>query len=55
MRGVPLSIHLVPPLRDLFGEHSRAARLYPDEDAPPGLFEVADVLEDLDVERGLAA
>lgn len=56
MRSVPVSAHLAPSLRDLFGEHPRAARLSPDEeDAPPELFEVADALEVLDVERELAA
>jgi hypothetical protein len=65
-----VSAHLVPPVRDLFGQQPRAARLSPeqvagllwilryvpdDEDAPPEPFEVADALEVLDVERGLAA
>jgi hypothetical protein len=66
-----VSAHLVPPVRDLFGQHPRAARLsfpervagllwilryVPDEeDAPPEPFEVADALKVLDVERGLAA
>ena len=65
-----MSARLVPAVRDLFGEHPRAARLSaeqvagllwilryaPDEDdAPPHPFEVADALEVLDVERGLAA
>jgi hypothetical protein len=65
-----VSAHLVPPVRDLFGQHPRAARLSPEqvagllwilryvpdeEDAPPEPFEVADALEVLDVERGLAA
>jgi hypothetical protein len=65
-----MSVRLVPPVRDLFSEHPRACRLSPeqvagllwilryvpdDEDAPPEPFEVADALEVLDVERGLAA
>ncbi len=65
-----MSARLVSPIRDLFGQHLRAARFsseqvagllwilryVPDEeDAPPEPFEVADALEVLDVERGLAA
>lgn len=65
-----MSAHLLPAVRDLIGQHPRAARLsaeqiagllwilryVPDEeDAPPEPFEVADALEILDVERGLAA
>ena len=70
MRGVPVSSRLVPPARDLFSTHPRAARLSPEqvagllwilryapdeEDAPREPFEVAGALEVLDVERGLAA
>ena len=56
MRSVPVSAHLAPSLWDLFGEHPRAARLSPDEeDAPPEPLEVADALEVLDVEGGMAA
>ncbi len=65
-----MSARLVPAVRDLFGEHPRAARLSPEqvagllwilcyvadeEDAPPDPYEVADALEVLDVERGMAA
>jgi hypothetical protein len=70
MRGVPVSARLLPAVRDLIGQHPRAARLSPEqvagllwilryvpdkEDAPPEPFEVADALEVLDVERGMAA
>ena len=65
-----MSSRLVPAVRDLFGEHPRAARCSPEqvagllwilrfvaaeEDAPPAVYEVADALEVLDVERGVAA
>lgn len=65
-----MSARLVPAVRDLIGEHPRAARCsaeqvagllwilryVPDEeDGPPSPFEVADALEVLDVERGTAA
>jgi hypothetical protein len=65
-----VSARLVPAVRDLFGEHPRACRLSPEAvagllwilrfvadeyDAPPDPYEVADALEVLDVERGLAA
>jgi hypothetical protein len=65
-----VSARLLPAVRDLIGQHPRAARLsakqvagllgilryVPDEeDAPPEPFEVADALEVLDVERGMAA
>ena len=65
-----MSARLLPAVRDLFGRHPRAARLsaeqvagllwilryVPDEeDAPPEAFEVADALEVLDMESGLAA
>ena len=65
-----MSARLVPPVRDLFGEHPRACRLSAEqvagllwilrffadeEDAPPDPYEVADALEVLDVERGMAA
>jgi hypothetical protein len=67
---VPVSARLLPVVRDLFGQHPPVARLsaeqragllwklryVPDEeDSPPEPFEVADVLEVLDVERGLVA
>jgi hypothetical protein len=62
-----VSVRLVPAVRDLFGEHPRTARLSPEqvagllwivrfvadeEDGPPHAYEVADVLEVLDVEGG---
>lgn len=65
-----MSARLVQPVRDLFGQHPRACRLSPEqvagllwilryvadeEGAPPDPHEVADALEVLDVERGLAA
>ncbi len=65
-----MSARLVSPIRDLFGQHPRAARFssekvagllwilryFPDEeDSPPGPFEVADALDVLDVERRIAA
>ncbi len=65
-----MSARLLPAVRDLLGQHPRAARLSPEqvagllwilryvpaeEDAPPVPFEVADVLEVLDVEREMAA
>ncbi len=65
-----MSARLLPTVRDLLGQHPRAARLSPEqvagllwllcyvpdeEDAPPNPFEVADALEDLDVERVMAA
>jgi hypothetical protein len=55
-----VSAHLVPPIRELLGQHPRAARRSPEqvagllwilcyvsaeEDAPPGPYEVADALE----------
>ena len=60
---------LHPAVRELFGQHPRAAhlspeqvagllwilRFVPDSDGPPVPFEVADALEVLDVERGAAA
>ncbi len=60
---------LLPAVRDLFGQHPRAARLppeqvagllwilcyVPDEDGPPDPYEVEAALEPLDVERGMAA
>jgi hypothetical protein len=67
---VPVSARLLPAVRDLLGQHPRAARLSPEqvagllwilrlvadeEDVPPDPYEVADALEVLDVERGLAA
>ncbi len=65
-----MSARLVPAVRDLFGQHPRAARLSPEqvagflwilryvpdeEDGPPDPYEVEDALEVLDVERGVAA
>ena len=65
-----MSAHLRPAVRDLIGQHPRAARLSPEqvagllwilryvpdeEDTPPEPFEGADALEVLDVERGMAA
>ncbi len=65
-----MSARLLPAVRDLFGRHPRACRRSPEqvagllwilryvpdeEDAPPEAFEVADALEVLDMERGLAA
>jgi len=66
-----MSSHLLPAVRELFGQHPRAARLSPEQVAgllwilrhvpdseaggPPEPFEVACALEVLDVERGLAA
>jgi hypothetical protein len=65
-----MSARLVSSIRDLFGQHPRAARFSfeqvagllwilrygPDEkDSPPEPFEVADALEVLDVERRMAA
>ncbi len=67
---MPVSARLLPAVRDLLGQHPRAARLSPEqvagllwilrlvadeEDVPPDPYEVADALEVLDVERGLAA
>ena len=65
-----MSARIVPAVRDLFGQHPRACRLSAEqvagllwilrfvadeEDAPPDAHEVADALEVLDVERGMAA
>ncbi len=65
-----MSARLLPAVRQLLSEHPRAARLSPEqvagllwilrhvpdeEDAPPDPYEVADALEVLDVERGMAA
>ena len=66
-----MSARLVSPIRDLFGQHPRAAKFsseqvaglllwilrydIDEEDSPPEPFEVADALEVLDVERGIAA
>ena len=65
-----MSARLVSPIRDLFGQHPRAARfsseqvaallwilryISDEEDSPPEPFEVAGALEVLDVERGIAA
>jgi hypothetical protein len=64
-----MSARLLPAVRELFGQHPRAARLspeqvagllwilrfVPDSDGPPDPFEVADALEVLDVERVVAA
>jgi hypothetical protein len=64
-----MSARLLPAVRELFGQHPRAARLSPeqvaallwmlcyvaDDEGPPNPYEVADALEVLDVERGVAA
>ncbi len=64
-----MSSHLLPAVRELFGQHPRAARLspeqvagllwilrfVPDDEGPPNPYEVEAALEPLDVERGLAA
>ncbi len=66
-----MSVRLVPAIRDLFGELPRACRLSAEqvvgllwilrliadeEDGPPpDAYEVADALEVLDGERGMAA
>ena len=65
-----MSARLVPPIRDLLGQHPRAALLSPEqvagllwisrfvadeEDGPPDPYAVADALEVLDVERWMAA
>ena len=67
---MPVSARLQPAVRDLVGQHPRAARLSPEqvagllwilrfvadeEDEPPDPHEVADALEVLDVEREMAA
>jgi hypothetical protein len=63
-------VRLVSAVRDLFGKHLHACRLSPEqvaallwilrfvaneEDGPPDAYEVAHVLEVLDVESGMAA
>ena len=64
-----MSARLLPAVRQLLSEYPRAARLspeqvavllwilrhVPDDEGPPEPFEVAGVLEVLDVERGAAA
>ncbi len=64
-----MSARLLPAVRELFGHHPRVARLSPeqvagllwilcyaaDDEGPPNPYEVADALEVLDVERGVAA
>ena len=65
-----MSARLVSPIQNLFGQHPRVARFsseqvarllwilrydIDEEDSPPEPFEVADALEVLDVERGIAA
>ncbi len=64
-----MSVRLLPAVRDLLGQHPRAARLSPEqvagllwilayvadeEDALPDPHEVADALEVLDIEREAA-
>jgi len=60
-----VSGYLLPAVRELFGQHPRAARLSPEQIAgllwilryvpePVEAFEVASVLEVLDIERGAA-
>lgn len=60
---------LVPAVRELFGQHPRAARLSPEQVAgllwilcyvpedvsPPEVFEVASALDVLDIETGREA
>lgn len=60
---------LLPAVRELFGQHPRAALLspeqvaallgmlcyVPEDEAPPGAFEVAAALEVLDIETGREA
>lgn len=60
---------LVPAIRELFGQHPRAAYLSPEQVAdllwilcyvveegpPPEVYEVSAALEVLDIERGVAA
>lgn len=64
-----MSARLLPAVRELFGQHPRAARLSPeqvagllwilcyapDDEGPPEPDDVADALEVLDIERGMAA
>jgi hypothetical protein len=61
-----VSAYRVPPIRDLFSEHPRTSRCSAEQVAAllwvlrfvserPEPFEVADALEVLDVERGMAA
>ncbi len=64
-----MSARLLPAVRELFGQHPRAARLspeqiagllwllryVPDDEGPPNPYEVADALEVLDIEREAAA
>ena len=63
-----MSAALVPAVRELFGQHPRAAHLSPEqvaallwilcyvvEDEPPEVFEVAAALEALDIEIGREA
>ena len=65
-----MSARPVPAVRNLFGQHPLAARLFPEqvagllwisrfvadeEDGPPDPYAVADALEVLDVERWMAA
>jgi hypothetical protein len=68
---VSVSARLVPAVRNLFGQHPLAARLFPEqvagllwisrfvadeeEDGPPDPYAVAETLEVLDVERWMAA
>lgn len=65
-----MSAHLVPAVRELFGQHPLAARLSPEQvagllwilcyvpdseaDGPPDPFEVAGACEVLDIERSAA-
>ncbi len=61
------AVDLVPTVRELFGQHPRAAYLSPEqvagllwilcyvfENEPPEVYEVAAALEVLDIERGAA-
>ncbi len=66
-RGGSNAVELLPAVRDLFGQHPRAAYLSPEqiagllwilcyvfENEPPEVYEVAAALEVLDIERGAA-
>jgi hypothetical protein len=58
-----MSARLLPAVRELFGQHPRAARLSPEQvagllwilcyvpDGPPDPYEVEAALEPLDIER----
>jgi hypothetical protein len=61
------AVELLPAIRELFGQHPRAACLSPEqitgllwilcyvfENEPPEVYEVSAALEVLDIERGAA-